>query len=79
MKKLATEIIGWYGAFAILGAYILNSFEIISATDLIYQFLNATGAVGIVIVSWIKRAYQPMALNLIWSIIGFIALLRLLF
>ena len=79
MKKLIIEIIGWYGAAAIVAAYFLVSFNLIGAGDIIYQILNFTGAIGIVLISLHKKAYQPAALNLIWTIIAVIALLKIIF
>ncbi|MBI4262271.1 hypothetical protein HY624_01980 [Candidatus Uhrbacteria bacterium] len=73
------EIIGWYGTVAIVGAYFLNSFGILSATSWPYQVLNLTGAIGIVVVSFAKKAYQPAALNAIWTVIAAIALVKILF
>jgi hypothetical protein len=79
MKKLLIETAGWYGALAILTAYILVSFEIISPTYIWYQILNGTGALGIVIVSFYKRAYQPGVLNLVWLLVALFALLQLFY
>lgn len=78
MKKTLLEVFGWYGTIAIVGAYFLNSFSILAASNPWYQVLNATGALGIVAVSWYKRAYQPMVLNIIWTVIGIVALVQLL-
>jgi hypothetical protein len=47
-KKLLDEIFGWYGTVAIVTAYALVSFGLLSATTLLYLVLNATGALGIV-------------------------------
>ncbi len=77
-KNILIELIGWYGLIAILGAYFLNSFSALEAGDLLYQLLNITGAIGIIVVSYAKKAYQPMALNIIWALIGLVALLKLL-
>ena len=79
MKNKLIEALGWYGAVAIVGAYALNSFSLISTQDLLYQLLNFTGAIGIVIISFYKKAYQPGVLNLIWSFIAFFALLNIVF
>ncbi|MEK7623899.1 MAG: hypothetical protein AAB408_04520 [Patescibacteria group bacterium] len=70
---------GWYGTVAILLAYALVSFHLISAESVWYQLLNFTGALGIVAVSWPKQAYQPAVLNIIWAVIALIALVRLIF
>ncbi len=58
-KKNITEIIGWYGTFAILLAYALVSFKVIPVSDYLYQLLNLTGAVGIVVISLSKRQNNP--------------------
>ncbi|OGC81616.1 MAG: hypothetical protein A2V81_05070 [Candidatus Abawacabacteria bacterium RBG_16_42_10] len=76
-KNTFIEIIGWYGAIAIISAYFLNSFSIISVTNIWYQLLNTTGAIGIVTVSYMKKNYQPMFLNILWGIIGIVALIKL--
>ena len=76
-NNIVWEILGWYGTVAIVGAYFLNSFNIIAANDFWYQFLNASGAIGIVPINYIKKDYQPFVLNIIWAVIGAVALVRL--
>lgn len=78
-NKLMEEIIGWYGTVAIVGAYALSSFNVLSVQSLIYQILNCTGALGIVLISLKKKAYQPGVLNIIWAVIAAIAIVKLLF
>lgn len=77
--KTLIEIIGWYGTVAIVLAYILVSFSILASDNISYQFLNFTGAVGIIIVSVVKRVYQPAVLNIIWAVIALVALLTIIF
>ena len=77
-KKIFDEIIGWYGAIAIILAYALLSFNIIVSKSIVYQLLNATGAIGIVYISFKKKAYQPGVLNIIWTIIAIVAIIRIL-
>jgi hypothetical protein len=76
-EKIIDEALGWYGTFAILLAYALVSLGIISSQTFIYQILNGTGALGIVYISFKKRAYQPGILNIIWAI-ALMALIKLL-
>lgn len=64
-RKNITELIGWYGTIAILLAYALVSFKAITSDDLIYQVLNLTGAIGIVLISIAKGARQPAVLNIV--------------
>ncbi len=78
-KKQLIEILGWYGMVAIVGAFALNSFNIMSSDTLLYQLLNMTGAIGLLFESFSKKAYQPGVLNIIWTVIAFIAIVRILF
>lgn len=73
------EIVGWYGTAAILGAYALNSFGVISASSAAYQLLNLTGALGIIAISLRKNVMQSVVLNVIWGVIALVALARLFF
>lgn len=72
------ELFGWYGAIAIIGAYAMVSFSLLSATSIWYQLLNATGAIGIASVSLHKKAYQPGLLNIIWALIAIAAIIKFL-
>jgi hypothetical protein len=78
MKKNLIEVFGWYGMAAIVLAYALVSFSFLSADSIWYQLLNGTGAVGIVVVSLYKKAYQPGILNIIWTVIAVIAIFNIL-
>lgn len=76
-NKLLLEVLGWYGMVAILLAYGLISFSFITSDSFIYHILNLTGAIGILVISVAKKAYQPAALNVVWSFIAIVALLRI--
>jgi len=76
-SEKAWEILGWYGTGAVLVAYFLNSFSLLPATSAWYQGLNATGAIGVAVASYRRRAYQPLVLNVVWAVIGTVALIRL--
>jgi heme/copper-type cytochrome/quinol oxidase subunit 2 len=77
-KNIFLEIIGWYGTVAIVLAYALLSFGILNSDDLLYQILNGTGALGVVLISLSKKTYQPAVLNIIWTIIAIIAIINIL-
>ncbi|MBI4037297.1 transporter [Candidatus Daviesbacteria bacterium] len=81
LKKMnrLVELFGWYGGGAIVLAYILLTFSVLSSTSFIYQFLNLTGALGIVTVSLSKKAYQPALLNIIWSLVALFAIFKIIF
>jgi hypothetical protein len=76
MKKWLIEIWGWYGMCAVVTAYMLVSFEVIEPR-LLYQILNITGSLGLIVVSFYKRAYQPAVLNIVWIAVAAGALISL--
>jgi hypothetical protein len=45
---------------------------------MLFQVLNGTGAIGIVIISLHKKAYQPAVLNIIWTLVALIAIINIL-
>lgn len=75
MRRLI-EFYGWCGMGAIVLGYALASFSVIEATGLAFQILNGTGALGIVMVSFYKKAYQPGVLNILWTLIALVSILR---
>jgi len=77
MKSKLIEFYGWYGTVAIVLAYIMVSFSIISSTNIWYQILNGTGALGIVIEAFHKKDYQPGVLNVIWTLVALFAIFRM--
>jgi hypothetical protein len=79
VKSVFAEIAGWYGALAIIAAYALVSFEIISSNGILYQVLNLTGALGVIVIAIHKRVTQSIVLNVFWSLVAVIALLRIAF
>lgn len=74
-KQYILDILGWYGVTAVLIAYALVSFQIISAQTFTYNLLNLTGAIGIIVESLSKRDYPEVSLNIIWAIIAIISIL----
>jgi membrane-bound ClpP family serine protease len=71
------EVTGWYGVAAIIAAYFLLSFGFLDLKASGYQVLNLTGSLAILLHSYVKRDFQPVALNAIWLIIAGIALFRI--
>lgn len=73
------NVLGWYGAFATLTAYLLVSLGVLHGRDLSYQLLNLTGALGLATICYFKRTYQPLFVNTVWALIAVIALVDILF
>lgn len=76
-STIYAELAGWYGTVAIVLAYVLVSFKLIEADSAIYQLLNLTGALGIIVISIVKRAKQPAVLNAFWALIALVALVSM--
>ena len=77
-KMKIKQIIGWYGVLAIITAFALLNFGILGTDNLVYQLLNLTGAIGIIIEAGAKNDYQPVALNIVWLLVATYGLLRTL-
>lgn len=77
-KKGIIELAGWYGAIAILSAYALVSFVVIAPQGIIYQLLNLTGALGVIIISIYKNVKQSVVLNIFWAGVALVALLQII-
>ncbi|MBI5742402.1 MAG: hypothetical protein HZA25_01005 [Candidatus Niyogibacteria bacterium] len=77
MRTKLIEGFGWYGTVAILGTYALISFGAMSPESFAYQALNITGAIGVMIVAYRKAVYQSAVINLIWAIIGIVAIVKM--
>ena len=79
MREKITEALGWYGVVAVVGAYALLSLNMLDSNSLIFQGLNLTGAIGIVIDALEDKNTQPAVLNIIWGIIALIAIIKMVF
>lgn len=75
-KQRLAEIAGWYGILAILAAYGLVSLGVLTADHSVYQLLNLTGALGVIIVSVARKVTQTLVLNIAWVLIAVVGLVR---
>lgn len=72
-----TELLGWYGMLALISAYFLVSFGIVLAEGLVFQVLNSTGGVALLIFAASKKATQLAVLNAFWALIGVVAIISI--
>ena len=75
--ELAVEVVGWAGAALILLAYLLLSMGKLTGQSLAYQAMNVAGAAGFIVNGWWHGAIPSAVLNVIWMLIGAVALVRL--
>jgi len=69
--------VGWAGAALILLAYLLLSMGRLTGQSAVYQWMNVFGAAGFTINGWWHGALPSAALNVIWMLIGGVALWRI--
>jgi hypothetical protein len=71
------EIAGWVGSIEILLAYGLNSFQKIKSDSPVFQILNLTGGIFLIINSIYHEAYPFTFINSIWVLIALPALVKI--
>ena len=74
--EILTEAIGWIGTVLIVLAYYLVSTNKINATSRNYQLLNLLGAIGVGFNVFYQAAWPAFTLNVVWSIIAIISLIK---
>lgn len=75
--EIAVEVAGWTGASLILLAYLLITAGKLSGQSAVYQWMNVVGAAGFIVNGWWHGAIPSAVLNVIWMLIGAVALLRI--
>jgi hypothetical protein len=65
------------GALLILAAYLLLSMGRLTGQSAVYQAMNVAGAAGFVVNGWWHRAVPSASLNVVWALIGGVALWRI--
>lgn len=77
-KHPAVEAIGWIGMGAVILAYVLVTFNVISGNGFWYPLLNLIGAIGIIVIAEAKQLVQSVVLNVIWVAVAIVALAKFL-
>jgi hypothetical protein len=72
------EVLGWIGSIEILLAYGLISFQKLKTDSVIFQSLNFTGGIFLIINSIYHEAYPFTFINSIWVLIALPALLKII-
>jgi len=75
--KLLIDIIGWIGSFEVIAAYGLNSYQRIKSDSLVFQLLNLTGGLFLIINTIYYCAYPSAFINIVWVIIASIAIVQM--
>jgi hypothetical protein len=75
--EIAVEVAGWAGASLILLGYLLITAGKLTGQSAVYQWMNVAGAAGFIVNGWWHGAIPSAALNVVWMLIGVVALLRI--
>jgi hypothetical protein len=75
--EILVEVAGWGGALLILGAYAMLTAERVTSRSALYQGMNVVGAAGFIVNGWWHGAIPSASLNVIWMLIGVVALWRI--
>jgi hypothetical protein len=75
---LLINVLGWIGSIEVVVAYALNSSQKIKSNSIIFQALNFTGAVFLIINSVYKEAYPFTFINTVWAIIAVVAIVGII-
>jgi hypothetical protein len=75
--EVAVEVAGWAGAALILSAYLLITMGKVTGQSALYQWMNVAGAAGFIVNGWWHGAVPSAALNVVWMMIGGVALWRI--
>jgi len=77
MKKYdkLLDILGWIGTALILLGYGLYSTGVVPDV-IIYHWLNLIGSIGVAAISYRRKVWQPVVINVTFAIFAFIAILR---
>jgi len=70
------DIVGWIGVLLILIAYFLITFGYTNPENILFGLMNLFGAIGIIISSYSKKDFQPVALNAVWLLIAIIGIVN---
>ena len=71
---ILVEIIGWTGSVEVILAYALVSSGKIKGDSPVYQWLNLTGGIFLIVHTIVHHAYPSTFINLVWVVIAVVAL-----
>ncbi len=71
------DIVGWMGAALLLTAYAMVSSGRLAGTAVSFQLMNAVGSIGLLINTYVYRAYPSAMVNLVWFGIAATVLIRI--
>ncbi len=75
--QLLVDILGWIGSVEVIAAYGLNSFQKIKSDSVLFQILNLTGGIFLIVNTVYYGAYPSTFINIVWVFIAIPALYQI--
>ena len=77
MKKYdkLLDILGWVGTTLILLGYGLYSTGVVPDV-IVYHWLNLIGSIGVAAISYRRKVWQPVVINVTFALFALIAIIR---
>ncbi|MEO9475880.1 MAG: hypothetical protein ABJG41_10105 [Cyclobacteriaceae bacterium] len=75
--KLLIDILGWIGSIEVIVAYFLISSNRVQSSSVLFQILNLSGAILLIINTIYYGAYPSSLINVVWVGIAGYALIKL--
>lgn len=70
------DIVGWIGSLEVVLAYFLISYQKTTGRSVLYQTLNLTGALFLIVNTIYYGAYPSTFINIVWVGIAGVALVK---
>ncbi|MEP0367095.1 MAG: hypothetical protein ABJN36_14615 [Cyclobacteriaceae bacterium] len=77
--KLLIDILGWIGSIEVIVAYFLISSNRVQSSSVLFQILNLSGAILLIINTIYYGAYPSSLINVVWVGIAGYALIKMAF
>ena len=78
LVKIIVDVLGWIAAAELITAYALISYKKVDADSALFQWLNFTGSIFLIINTYYYHAYPSTIVNVFWLFIAFFALIRIM-
>ncbi|HCW06902.1 MAG TPA: hypothetical protein DGG95_06015 [Cytophagales bacterium] len=75
--KLLIDVIGWIGSIEVIIAYGLNSYQKLKSDSPLFQVLNFSGGIFLIINTVYYSAYPSAIINVVWVIIASVAMIQI--
>jgi hypothetical protein len=76
-EKILIDITGWAGSACVLIAYGLLSIQKLTAASRLYQWLNISGSICLIVNTIFYSAYPSTFVNIVWLFIAIFALINI--